>query len=146
MIRIKFKSGWIRCKTIDELTALTGWSFGRIIFALKTKTSIQGIELVYGDKKPHQTQIQMKRNLAELPQPKYQEIKNELRMVKKRKGRADRIIRKYEETWFAGRVETNEIKHARAESKRLRFEVEKLKKAIEHYKRYERRRTPVTQS
>lgn len=101
-----------------------------------------GVELVYGEKKSKKTKPQMNKKPEQ--RPKYQEIKNQLRMVKKRKGRADRVIRRYEDTWFQGRVETNEIKHARAESKRLQLELEKLNKAIEHYKRYEKRRVPVT--
>ncbi len=103
-----------------------------------------GLELAFGDKKAKTKEIQMKK--APEPSPKYQEMKIQLRMVKKRKSRADRIIRKYEETWFAGRVETNEIKHARAESRRLQHEVDMLTKSIEHYKRYEkRRRLPLHQ-
>gem|GEM_PF-6598913 len=138
MIRIRYRSGWIRFKTIDELVALTGWSFDRILFALKTNTRIMGVELAYGDQKPKTRNSQMKKTPE--PSPKYQEMKIQLRMVKKRKGRADRIIKKYEDTWFPGRVETNEIKRARAESKRLQHEVDMLTKSIEHYKRYERRR------
>lgn len=102
-----------------------------------------GVELIYGEKKPRKQKTQMKINPEKTP--RYQEMKNQLRMVKKRKGRADRIIRKYEDTWFPGRVETNEIKHARAESKRLQHEVDMLDKSIEHYKRYEKRRVPVRQ-
>lgn len=143
MISIKYKSGWIRFKTIDELSALTGWPFDKILFALKTNTSILGIELAYGDTKHIKREITMKRPPEK--QPRYPEMKNELRMVKKRKSRADRIVKRYEESWFPGRVETNEIKHARAESGRLQLEVERLKKAIAHHKRYERRRTPATQ-
>ncbi len=97
-----------------------------------------GVELAYGDQKPKTRNSQMKKTPE--PSPKYQEMKIQLRMVKKRKGRADRIIKKYEDTWFPGRVETNEIKRARAESKRLQHEVDMLTKSIEHYKRYERRR------
>lgn len=138
MIRIKYRSGWIRFKTIDELVALTGWSFDRVLYALKTNTCIMGVELAYGEQKPKTRNSQMKKNPE--PSPKYQEMKVQLRMVKKRKGRADRIIKKYEDTWFPGRVETNEIKRARAESKRLQHEVDMLAKSIEHYKRYERRR------
>lgn len=143
MIRIKYKSGWIRFKTIDELSAFTGWPFDKILFALKTKTSILGIDLAYGHTTNTKRETRMKRPPEK--QPRYQEMKNELRMVKKRKSRADRIIKRYEESWFPGRVETNEIKHARKESARLQTEVERLKKAIEHYKRYERRRTPAAQ-
>ncbi|GAB5524877.1 MAG: hypothetical protein Roseis2KO_27490 [Roseivirga sp.] len=138
MIRIKYKSGWIRFRTIEELSSLTGWSFDRVLFALKTNTNIMGVALAYGEQKAKTRKSQMKK--APEPSPKYQEMKIQLRMVKKRKGRADNIIRKYQETWFTGRVETNEIKHARAESKRLQHEVDMLTKSIEHYKRYEKRK------
>jgi hypothetical protein len=143
MIRIKYKSGWIRFKTIDELTTVSGWSFDKILFALRTRTSILGIELAYGEIKPLKRENSMRR--PQEKQPRYIEMKTDLRMVKKRKDRADRIIRAFEDTWFPGRVETNEIKHARAESKRLQVEVDRLKRSIDHYNRYERRRTSATQ-
>lgn len=145
MIRIKYKSGWIRFKTTDELVAITGWPFDKIVFALKTKTSIRGVEIAYGNKEPKTRKTQMKSIRTEQPQPRYKELKNQLRMVKKRKNGADRIIKRYEESWFVGRVETNEIKHARTESKRLQFEVDQLKKSIEHYKRYVVRRRPTNE-
>lgn len=142
MISIKYRSGWLRFKTIEELSEITGWSFDRITFALRTNTSIMGVEVVYGEagqvEKP-KTKPQAKVKTPE-KQVSYLELKNQLRLVNKRRLRADRIIKRYEDSWFPGRVETNEIKHARNESARLLLEMEKIRRAIEHYKRYEQRR------
>lgn len=142
MISIKYKGGWLRFKTIEELSEITGWSFDRITFALRTKTSILGVEVVYGETKQAETP-----KLEPAPRPKsnekqisYLELKNELRLVNKRRLRADRVIKRYEESWFPGRIETNEIKHARHESARLLLEMEKIRRAIDNYKRYEQRK------
>lgn len=140
MISIKYKSGWIRFKTIEELSQLTGWSFDRITFALKTKTSIMGLELVYGETARTEKKTEpVEKAQPPKKQPSYQELKNDLRMVNKRKARADRVLKRYQESWFPGRIETNEIKHARNESTRLQLEIEKIRRAIAHYKRYEQR-------
>lgn len=138
MISIKYKSGWLRFRTIEELSELTGWSFDKITYALKTKTSIRGIELAFGQIQNKTQKLPVKK--IEEKRPSYQELKNDLRMVRKRKSRAERVIKRYEESWFPGRIETNEIKHARNEAARLRLEVDRLKRAIEHYKRYEQGR------
>lgn len=137
MIRIRYKSGWLRFRTIEELSDVTGWSYDRIRYALKTKTAILGVDLAFGQPKPKTIIKPMKKTVV-IP-PKYQDLKNELRLVKKRKNRSDRIIRRYEQTWFPGRIETNEIKHARNESARLQQEIDRIAKAIDHHKKYERR-------
>ncbi len=142
MISIKYKGGWLRFKTIEELSEITGWSFDRITFALRTKTSILGVEIVYGEikrvKEPKPTPTPKLKSSEK--QVSYLELKNELRLVNKRRLRADRVIKRYEESWFPGRIETNEIKHARHESARLLLEMEKIRRAIDHYKRYEQRK------
>ena len=144
MISIKYKSGWLRFKTIEELSAITGWSFDRITFALRTKTSIMGVELSYGEARQEQKPMPKPESKPVDTEKKvsYQELKNQLRLVNKRRLRADRVIKRYEDSWFPGRIETNEIKHARNESARLLLEMEKIRRAIDHYKRYEQRRKP----
>ena len=67
-----------------------------------------------------------------------QELKDQLKQTRKRLLRAQRVVGRYEDTWFPGRIETNEIKHARMEAKRMAEELVALETKLAHQKKYGR--------
>ena len=136
MIRLRYKSGWLRFKTMKELQEVTGWSYDRISFALKYGIGIMGVEISEGHK-VKTTPIKT----MQAPTPKtliIPELKAELKSSRKRLARCQRIIDRYEATYFTGRIETNEIKHARNELARLSKEVEHLCQQIAHLNKHKR--------
>lgn len=114
MISIRYRTGWLRFKTVQALQEVTGWSFKEIRFALKHGTAIKGLQLRQGEAAPEP--------VKSIRQPtqettNMQDLKEQLRLAKRRHARAERVIKRYEASHFPGRIETNEIKHARKETK-----------------------------
>lgn len=63
------------------------------------------------------------------------ELKEDIRLVGVNKRQFDRKLKSFEDTHFPGRIETNEIKTARKEQKRLADVIDELQKELKGYER-----------
>lgn len=138
MISLRYKSGYLHFKTVKELIDTTGWDKDIVFMNLKKKEGdIKGIKILVSEESIIANKVDRVEtdNIQE-----YTNAKRNLQSLIRRRKRVLAVVKRYDDTWFPGRIETNEVKYARKELERLNTEIDKAERLKLNLAKYKSRR------